>query len=46
MPFGSLDGGGDGEHTGVDVVVISKLFKIQDNFFLWSDAIRQSITAG
>ncbi len=33
MEFGSLDGGENGEHSGVGRVEISKIFAMQDVFF-------------
>ena len=34
MGFGSLNGGEDGEHTGVSFVEISKIFPTHDEFFI------------
>ncbi len=33
MKLGSLDGGEDGEHTGICVVEISGIFAVQDVIF-------------
>ena len=34
IKFVSFDGGDDGEHNGVGLVDISKIFAMQDDFFL------------
>ena len=39
MEFGSLDGGEDGEYSGVDFVETSKISIMQYEFFLWNDNI-------
>ncbi len=43
MAFGLLDGRDDGEHNGVGLVDISKLFATQDDFILGDDPVRWSI---
>ena len=49
MEFGSLDGGEDGEHNGVDFVEISKMSAMQDAFFIETepfDRVRHQRSVG
>ncbi len=43
MEFGLIDGGEDDEHKRVRLMVISKIFVTQGDFFLWNHTIWQSI---
>ncbi len=43
MKFGLFDSGEKGEHNSVGSVKMSSIFLMQDDFFLWSNAILQII---